>query len=465
MTTDDAELAAGYEVLGELGRGGLGVVLLARQIALDRLVAIKRVTGVFAVGPDARARLRHEAQILGRLHHPNIVQVFDFLSDEDDALIVMEYVEGESLDRLMALGLPDAGDAVAVLGDVAAALTHAHERGIVHRDVKPSNVMVANDGRTKLGDFGLARLVASSALRTRPGTVMGTPAYMAPEQILGEETDAGTDAYAFAAMAYALLTGRSMFERADRRALLDAHLLEAPQPPTDIVAGFPRGASDAIVAGLAKQPASRPTVGEIATAIANIPAGAWPDIERDAFEATPDVQPLRTEGNAGPGEIIVARHEPVDAGRRGSIDVPVFVPSRATRRSRRTIGIVAVVTLAAILVIAVVLASRHKNTALAIREVHVAVSPRAGACPRATFIFDATIVGNGTSGDARVQWTRPDGERTVVQIVHVAARTPARAQLRFVVDGSTAADVTAELRVLTPTVASATSPPAHYACS
>ncbi|HTK15366.1 MAG TPA: serine/threonine-protein kinase [Acidimicrobiia bacterium] len=464
MTPDDAELAAGYEVVGELGRGGSGVVLLARQIALDRLVAVKRVTGAFAIDPDAGARLRREAQILGRLHHPNIVQVFGFVSDEYDALIVMEYVEGASLDRLMARGLPVIGDAVAVLADVAAALTHAHGRGIVHRDVKPSNVMVANDGRAKLGDFGLARmLVASSALRTRPGAVMGTPAYMAPEQILGEETDARTDAYAFAAMAFVLLTGRPVFEHAERRALLDAHLLEAPVPPADVVTGFPRGASDAIVAGLAKTPATRPTAEEIARAIDGAPSDAWPGFARSPGRPAADDEPLRTHGNDAPGTIIVPRAAPVDAGNAGPIEVPVFVPPGAPRRRWKTPGIVAAIALATILVIAV--ASKHEHPALAIRDVSVAVSPRGGACPRATFTFDATIVGNGAGGDARVRWIRPDGARTVVQIVHVAARMPAHAHLRFVVDGSTATDVSAELRVLTPTAASATSPRAHYACS
>jgi Serine/threonine protein kinase len=227
MNPDNSDDSDRYEIVAELGRGGLGVVLLARHVALDRLVAIKRVAGAFAIDPDARARLRREAQALGRLDHPNIVHVYDFVSSGDEGLIIMEYVQGESLDRLMAQDLVPTAAATSILVDVAAALTHAHERGVVHRDVKPSNVIVAPDGQAKLTDFGLARLLtSSSALRTRPGTVMGTPEYMAPEQILGEETDERTDAYAFAAMAYALLTRRPVFDRSDRRALLDAHLLE-----------------------------------------------------------------------------------------------------------------------------------------------------------------------------------------------------------------------------------------------
>ena len=466
MNPDNSDDSDRYEIVAELGRGGRGVVLLARHVALDRLVAIKRVAGAFAIDPDARSRLRREAQALGRLDHPNIVHVYDFVSSGDEGLIVMEYVQGESLDRLMAQDLVPTAAATSILADVAAALTHAHERGVVHRDVKPSNVIVASDGQAKLTDFGLARLLASSsALRTRPGTVMGTPEYMAPEQILGEDTDARTDAYAFAAMAYALLTRRPVFDRSDRRALLDAHLLETPVPPADVVAGFPSAASDAIIAGLAKTAAQRPLVADIADAIASVAPNAWPVITPTRVARPPEPAPMLTEGGAPLDQIIVAHHEAVDGGETASLTVPAFVPPRSPRRRGRTIAVYSGVIAIAAIAGGALFASRWHDTPLSVRDVRVTVSPSAGACPRATFTFSASIVGNGGSGGVRVRWVRPDGERTAIQTLRVAGdRTPAHADLRFTVKGETATEVVAKLEVLSPEPASASSPPARYSC-
>lgn len=470
MTTDESSTEGRYEIVAELGRGGLGVVMLARHVALDRLVAIKRVAGAFAIDPDARLRLQREAQTLGRLQHPNIVRLYDFVKSGDDGLIVMEYVDGASLDLLLVRDVLPPDDAATVLADLAAALTHAHAHGIVHRDVKPSNIIRAKSGRAHLSDFGLAKMRASSSmLRTRLGTVMGTPGYMAPEQILGEETNAHTDAYAFAAVAYTLLVGRPVFDVADRRSLLDAHLLAAPLPPVDAMDGFPPSASAAIVAGLAKDGAQRASVADIAQAIAAVPQGAWPAVVRTVGDESREPTPSRTEGQtgvdggAGQNEFIVVTHDSGADSDHGSLHPPVYIPPRARSRSRWFD--VAVVVAGAMLVLGIVVASRGDRASLVVHSVAVTVSPMSAACPRAVYLFSASIITNGRSGDARFRWIRPDHVSTPSQTLHVSKGTEqVHAELRFTVTGAISTDVIATLELLSPTPMSARAFPARFVC-
>ena len=194
-----------------------------------------------------------------RLDHRAIVRLYDVIGSGTAVLIVMEYVPGSSLDRLRVPTDVDGPAALRILADVADALEHAHPRGVVHRDVKPANVLVTESGHAKLSDFGLARLVADDAtFRTHAGTVMGTAAYMAPEQILGDrEVTEAVDAYAFAVLAYELLTGSSPFKATGPRALLDAHLHGVPRPAREIVTGFPEPAARVLLAGLEKDPSRR----------------------------------------------------------------------------------------------------------------------------------------------------------------------------------------------------------------
>jgi serine/threonine protein kinase len=265
--------------------------------------------------------------------------VYDFVSSRDEGLIVMEYVQGESLDRLMAQDLVPTAAATSILADVAAALTHAHERGVVHRDVKPSNVIVAPDGQAKLTDFGLARLLASSsALRTRPGTVMGTPEYMAPEQILGEDTDERTDAYAFAAMAYALLTRRPVFDRSDRRPMLDAHPCSKRRyHPRTRSPDFRRPRRTPSSQGSRKGLHSARWSPTSPTRSRASPQTRVPSSRQPESRHRPEPAPMRTEGGAPLDQIIVAHHEAVDGGETASLTVPVFVPPRSPDGERTAI--------------------------------------------------------------------------------------------------------------------------------
>lgn len=252
-----------YTVTDTLGRGGYGEVLAAVHDVLGRDVAIKVLHAKWSDDPDAVRRFVAEAQAVNAVRHPNIVDVVDFGTlDDGRHYHVMERLRGESLrQRLDARGALPLGEAIAVLHAVAAALDAAHDAGIVHRDVKPENVFLHHDGErehVKLIDFGLAKLVKHDAAPTQSGVIMGTPAYMAPEQCRGREVDRHTDSYAFGVLAYEVLTGAVPLRGADPVATLLAHVHETPQPPSKSAA-LPRAVDAVILPLLAKTPSARPS--------------------------------------------------------------------------------------------------------------------------------------------------------------------------------------------------------------
>jgi serine/threonine protein kinase len=203
----------GYEIMGELGRGGMGVVFKARQVRLERLVALKMIKAGAGAGPEQVARFRAEAEAVARLQHPNIVQIHEVGEHRGHPFFSLEFVEGGSLAQRIA-GAPFAARAAAELVETLARAVHfAHERGIIHRDLKPSNVLLTPDGAPKITDFGLAKQLGDDAGQTLSGVILGTPSYMAPEQAGGRNQEIGpaTDVYALGAILYELLTGRPPF--------------------------------------------------------------------------------------------------------------------------------------------------------------------------------------------------------------------------------------------------------------
>jgi hypothetical protein len=205
----------GYEILGELGRGGMGVVYKARHLGLNRLVALKMILAGGHAGPDELARFRAEAEAVARLNHPNIVQIHDVGESGGLPYFSLEFVEGGSLDRKLA-GTPLPSDEAAQLAErLARAMAAAHAAGLVHRDLKPANVLLGADGTPKVTDFGLAKKL-DTAGQTASGAIMGTPSYMAPEQASGKSREIGPacDVYALGAILYECLTGRPPFKAA-----------------------------------------------------------------------------------------------------------------------------------------------------------------------------------------------------------------------------------------------------------
>ena len=205
-----------YEILSELGRGAMGVVYKGRDPQIDRLVALKTIS-LWGQEPDEekefRLRFMNEAQAAGRLHHSGIVSVFDVGEDPEnhDPYIVLEYVSGESLNRILSREkkLP-LERALKLAEEIADALDYAHAQGVIHRDVKPANVLITQDGHAKIADFGIAKL--NLAHFTVPGRVLGTPAYMAPEQLSGEAVDGRSDLFSLGVILYAIVTGHSPFQ-------------------------------------------------------------------------------------------------------------------------------------------------------------------------------------------------------------------------------------------------------------
>lgn len=250
-----------YRILAELGRGGMGIVYRATDTELGRTVAVKTLRlSEYATPQEVlglRERLVREARAAGHLNHPNIVAVHDIGHEGDTAYIVMEFVDGRNLDDMLAESAPLPVDlALRILADAARALDHAHARGIVHRDVKPANIMVQADGGVKIADFGIAKLAWTKTM-TETGMIAGSPHYMAPEQLKGESVSAKTDQFALAGVAYTLLTGRKPFD-ADTVASLFAKILNAaPVPVETFTPGLDPGVGRVLHKAMAKNPADR----------------------------------------------------------------------------------------------------------------------------------------------------------------------------------------------------------------
>src|SRR5262245_12950961 len=224
----------GYEILGELGRGGMGVVYKARQQGLGRVVALKMILAGAHAGAQQRLRFRGEAEAAARLHHPNIVQVYEVGEQDGCPYFSLEYVDGRSLNEALAEGLPPPLEAAALVEQLARAADYAHRRGIVHRDLKPDNVLLTQDGTPKISDFGLAKRLDEEQGRTRTGDVLGTPSYMAPEQAAGKtrEIGPGADIYSLGAILYEMLTGRPPFDGGNAWETINLVLSAEPEPPS-----------------------------------------------------------------------------------------------------------------------------------------------------------------------------------------------------------------------------------------
>jgi putative two-component system response regulator len=241
---------------------------------LDRAVAIKILPDFFVDDRSSRDRFHQEARSIARLNHPNILRIFDFGEDDGVPYLVLEFIEGDTLADRLGKPMP-LESVVKLLTPIASALDHAHSEGLLHRDVKPSNILMRRDGTPMLADFGLARMADSARKLTATGLVMGTPEYMSPEQISEENVGPASDVYALTVVAHEMLTGRVPFEAKTAAAVLISHLNQ-PMPPTPELTGEASAHLEAVLRrGLAKLPDQRyPTASEL---IAALRPAAWPD--------------------------------------------------------------------------------------------------------------------------------------------------------------------------------------------
>jgi non-specific serine/threonine protein kinase len=287
-----------YRVEAILGRGGMGEVYRATQLSLDRPVALKVIRNDLVADAEMLARFQREAHAIARLRHPNIVTVHDYgVHHAVGAFIVMEYLDGRSLrQELKDRKRFPADEAAALIGDVCAAVAAAHAAGVVHRDLKPDNVVLEAGAiaRAKVLDFGIAKL-ARGAPRGRmdltAGGMLGTPAYMAPEQVAGDEVDGRADIYSIGCMLYELVTGRPPFTADSRSRMLHAQLVEVPRPPGELAPGLPTELETAILRAIEKDRENRfQTVEELHAALGTGPvriaSAAKPDTDDAPFAPT-----------------------------------------------------------------------------------------------------------------------------------------------------------------------------------
>lgn len=249
----------GYEILEEIGRGGMGVVYKARQVSLNRLVALKMLLDGEHAGTENLVRTRREAAAVAQLQHPNIVQIHEVGEHNGRPYLALEFIAGGTLSQRLAGTPQSAPVAVEMLESLARAMHAAHLRGIIHRDLKPANILVTTDGMLKITDFGLAKRLEARATQTQSGVIMGTPSYMAPEQALGKSVAIGpaTDVYALGAVLYEMLTGRPPFMAASALDILALVVAEEPVPPSRLQPKVPRDVETICLKCLQKEPGKR----------------------------------------------------------------------------------------------------------------------------------------------------------------------------------------------------------------
>ena len=249
-------LAGRYEITKLLGRGGMAVVFLAQDITLERQVAIKVLPPEMSHDTKLIPRFQQEAKTAAKLDHPNIIPIYRVESEGGLDYFVMKYVTGNSLEQLLEQGPIPIDVARRVLREAALALGHAHKRRVVHRDVKPANIMLEEDGRVVLTDFGISKAAQGASQLTGTGTIIGTPHYMAPEQAKGLEVDGRADQYSLGVVGHQVLTGKQPFD-GSAHSILYKHVFEAPPPVGDLRPGVPKDLSAALERALSKDPEQR----------------------------------------------------------------------------------------------------------------------------------------------------------------------------------------------------------------
>jgi eukaryotic-like serine/threonine-protein kinase len=373
------EIAGRYQLKDRLGFGGMSTVHLAFDKRLERRVAVKLLAEHLAEDPTFVSRFQREAQAAARLIHPNIVQVFDSGQDERSGqyFIVMEYIEGQSCAEILRDdGWVEVDEAVAIIEQACEGLHYAHRHGVVHRDVKPGNLLRSRDGEVKLADFGIAKATEQSSI-TQVGSVLGTAAYLAPEQARGEEAGPRADLYALGVVTYQLISGRLPYEASSLTELALKQQQEEPQMLDSLVAAVTPELADAVAIALALDPRERyESAREMGRALNDGALGISPvehrSATRGAAHATEATSVLasatRTHRGATRRDAVVPRKP-----RRGPVRTPsaapiVGAPPRRSAGRRLATAVLALLALGG-LIAAIVALSAPAPTKITLRNV------------------------------------------------------------------------------------------------
>jgi eukaryotic-like serine/threonine-protein kinase len=368
----DLEIAGRYRVQSRLGFGGMSTVHLAFDKRLERRVAVKLLAEHLAEDPTFVSRFQREAQAAARLIHPNIVQVFDSGQDEHTGqyFIVMEYIEGSSCAEILRDdGWVEVDEAVAIIEQACEGLHYAHRHGVVHRDVKPGNLLRSRDGEVKLADFGIAKATEQSSI-TQVGSVLGTAAYLAPEQARGEEAGPRADLYALGVVTYQLISGRLPYEAASLTELALKQQQEEPAMLDSLVAAVTPELAEAVAIALALDPRERyESAREMGRAINDGALGISPAEHRSAratkhaTEATSVLaSATRTQGASGGRGAVVPRQPRRGPAHAAAPVVAATAPRRRSGASRLMIAVLALLALGGVIAAIVVLSAPAPTT-------------------------------------------------------------------------------------------------------
>jgi serine/threonine protein kinase len=382
-----AEIGGRYRLEGRLGYGGMSTVHLALDLRLERQVAVKLLAEHLAEDPTFISRFQREAQAAARLVHPNIVQVFDSGQDESTGqyYIVMEYIQGQSCAEILRDdGWLDVDEAISIIDQACEGLHYAHRHGVVHRDVKPGNLLRAREGEVKLADFGIAKATEQSSI-TQVGSVLGTAAYLAPEQARGEDAGPRADLYALGVVTYQLISGRLPYEAASLTELALKQQQEEPPLLDTLVAAVAPQLAEAVAVSLALDPLERyQTAREMGRALSDgangIAPGERPAARRQApaTEATSVLGAGRPTGARDGGRTAATNVTP----RRPRSGPPRRTPAAAQavepqqppahgrgRRRGRLFGALLALLVLVVVIVAIVIATAPGSTQIRLRNV------------------------------------------------------------------------------------------------